>query len=243
MSNINKNDDTKNTIGRAREAIGGITERPTSRRSFFIATGAGAGFLALAACSNDDTDTATTDSTVGSTAAGATTAPSTTAADAENVDIPTAQLAAGLEVLAVGTYKAALDAATAGSLGAVPPAVAEYVTTAMGHHQAALDKWNEVLTANGEDVVTEPDATLKPTVDAEFAKVKDVNGAAALALMLEEIAAATYQKAIPTLTSKDAILLAGSIQVVDAQHVAVLLFVSGTYPVPEVFAKTDKAAA
>ena len=88
-----------------------------------------------------------------------------------------------------------------------------------------------------------PDAKLKPVVDGAFAKVTDVNGAVGLALMLEEIAAATYQKALPTLTSKDAVKLAGSIQVVDAQHVAVLLFVSGQYPVPATFASTDKAAA
>lgn len=218
-------------------------KRPTSRRNFFLIAGAGAGVAVLGACSNEsDDNTATSDSTSASSAA-PTTAAATTTAPKENVDIATAQLAAGLEVLAVGTYGAALDAATAGKLGDVPPAVAEFVTTAKSHHQAALDKWNGVLTGAGEAAVTEPDAKLKPTVDEAFGKVTDVNGAAALALMLEEIAAATYQKAIPTLTSKDAIGLAGSIQVIDAQHVAVLLFVAGQYPVPETFAKTDKAAA
>ena len=58
-----------------------------------------------------------------------------------------AALAASLEVLAVNTYGAALDAATGGALGEVPPAVAEFVTTAQAHHQAHLDAWNEVLTA------------------------------------------------------------------------------------------------
>ena len=48
-------------------------------------------------------------------------------------------LAASLEVLAVNTYGAALDAATSGALGDVPPAVAEFVTTAQAHHQAHLD--------------------------------------------------------------------------------------------------------
>ena len=216
-----------------------MANQVTSRRSFFVATGAGAGFLALAACTSDSdsADPATT-----TTEKGTTTAPSTTTPK-ENVDLATAQLAAGLEVLAVQTYDAALSAATAGKLGAVPPAVAEYVTTAKAHHQAALDAWNGVITGAGETAVTEPDATLKPVVDTEFAAVTDVAGAAALALMLEEIAAATYQKAIPTLTAPEAIVLAGSIQIVDAQHVSILLFVSGQYPVPETFASTDKAAA
>ena len=158
-------------------------------------------------------------------------------------DVKIAQLAAGLEVLAVGTYKSALDAAGAGTLGTVPPAVAEYVTVAMKQHQAHLDAWNKVLTTNGASAVTEPNAQLKPTVDGIFGGVKDVAGAAMLALMLEEIAAATYLNAQNVLTDKDAIELAGSIQIIDAQHVSILLYVLGQYPVPDVFAKVEKAAS
>ena len=46
-----------------------------------------------------------------------------------------------------------------------------------------------------------------------------------------------------TLTDKAATELAGSLQIIDAQHVAILLFVAGQYPVPETFAKTEKAAS
>jgi len=218
-----------------------------NRRGFLALVGVGAAGVALAACSSDNA-TSTTDTTAAAGGAGSstTTAPKSTGSTTPaggGGDLEVAALAAGLEVLAVNTYGAALAAATAGSLGAVPPAVAEYVTTAQAHHQAALDAWNGVLTGAGEPAVTKPPADLEATVNAEFAKVTDVGGAAALALMLEEIAAATYQKAIPTLESKAAIELAGSIQVVDAQHVAILLFVSGQYPVPDVFASTEKAAA
>lgn len=208
----------------------------TSRRGFLALAGVGVAGVALAACGSDKKTAS--GGTPGSTPGGA-----TQTTTGKNVDLDTAALAAGLEVLAVQTYTAAGDAATKGSLGPVPPAVATYVTTALSQHQAALDKWNGVLKAAGKPAVTAPDAKLKPTVDAAFAKVTDVNGAAALALMLEQIASATYQKAVPTLTDKTAIELAGSLQIIDAQHVAVLLFVSGQYPVPEVFAKTDKAAA
>ena len=172
--------------------------------------------------------------------AGATTTPDTMGG---SVDVKVANLAAGLEVLAVGTYKAALDAATAGKLGAVPPAVAEFVTTAMKQHQMQLDAWNKVITGAGGTAVTAPNATLKPTVDGEFAKVTDITGAAKLALQLEEIAAATYNHAQSVLTDKDAIKLAGSIQIIDAQHAAILHFVLGEYPVQDVFAKVDLAAA
>jgi Ferritin-like domain len=187
------------------------------------------------------TNAGTTPATASGDTTAATTAPSTTAG--ANVDLKIAGLAAGLEALAVGTYKAALDAAGKGSLGDVPPAVAEFVTVAMAQHQAQLDAWNKVLTGAGSAAVTEPDASLKPTVDAEFAKVTDVPGAATLALKLEQIASATYLNAQNVLTDKDAIQLAGSIQIIDAQHAAILLYVLGQYPVPDVFAKTDLAAA
>lgn len=216
----------------------------------------GAGLVA-AACGEDKEASVTTNSgtgdTTGSTAT--TMGPDTTmatettmgtdttmAAD-PGVDLKVAALAAGLEVLAVGTYQAALDAAGAGALGEVPPAVAEFVTVAMAQHQEHLDAWNTVLANAGEPEVTEPDATLKPVVDEEFAKVTDVAGAASLALMLEQIAAATYLNAQNVLTDKDAIMLAGSIQIIDAQHASILLYVLGEYPVPDTFAKVDMAAA
>lgn len=158
-------------------------------------------------------------------------------------DASTAAFAAGLEALAVGTYKAALEAATANKLGAVPPAGAEFVKVAMAQHQEHQNAWNKILTDAGKSAVTEPDPGLKPVVDKKFSQVTDFAGAARLALLLEETAAATYLKAIPALDSPDAAKLAASIQAVDAKHAAVLHFVLGEYPVPDVFAKTALAAA
>lgn len=158
-----------------------------------------------------------------------------------DADLATAGVAASLEVLAVNTYGAALDAATSGALGDVPPAVAEYVTTAQAHHQAALDAWNGVITSAGRPAVTEPPADLAATVNDQFGMVTDIAGAAQLALGLEQIAAATYLAVLGTLQSPDAIALAGSIQPIDRQHISVLLFALGMYPVPETFAPTDIA--
>lgn len=227
-----------------------ITTKALSRRTLLGGAAViGAGLVASACGSSSkssSTSAAGSATTTGGTptTTGSTTAPATgdTAAAGGSVDIKVANLAASLEVLAVGTYKAALDAATANKLGAVPPAVAEFVTKAMGQHQMQLDAWNKVITGAGGAAVTEPNATLKPTVDTAFAAVKDVTGAAKLALMLEEIAAATYLSAQDVLTDKDAIMLAGSIQIIDAQHAAILHFVLGEYPVPDVFAKTTLAA-
>ena len=203
--------------------------RGMSRRGFLVTTGAvAATAVVFAACGSDDND-----------GNGAT---ATTAADGAG-DASIATLAAGLEVLAVGTYKAALDAATAGKLGAVPPAVATFVQTALGHHETALSTWNGVLTGAGAEAVTTPPADLKKTVDDEFAKVTDVVGAAKLALLLERVAADTYLSAVPKLKDKTAITTAGTFQTIDQEHVAILLFVLGEYPVPDVFQKTTNAYA
>lgn len=202
-----------------------------SRRTFLVGGTVAAGIAVVtAACGGDDkTPIAGSDTAVAG-------------GGDEGGDLAVAAFAAGLEVLAVGTYKAALDAAVAGKLGVVPDAGAEFVKTAMGHHEEHLAAWNKVLKGAGKPEVTEPDAKLKPFVDSEFGRVKGFGDAAKLARTLEETAAATYLGAIPSLESKDAIKLAASIQAVDAKHVAILNFVLGEYPVPDVFAKTDKAA-
>ncbi len=220
--------------------LGKITEAAVSRRRFLLGTGATAGAaILLAACGGDDDKKAETGAGTG---AGSTNTSGSSGRSATG-DLAVAELAAGLEVLAVDTYRAALEAATANKLGPVPPAVGEFVKTAMGHHEQHRDAWNKVLSGAGRSPITAPNAKLKPTVDAEFAKVKDVAGAAKLALMLEDIAAQTYLSAIPKLQSKDAIKTAASIQVIDQQHQSILLYALGMYPVPETFQKTDKSAA
>ncbi|QXC59382.1 ferritin-like domain-containing protein [Aquihabitans sp. G128] len=239
MSNETMNDTT------ITEEPKGLHNKVLGRRGFLGAAGALGAAAFLAACGSDsdsDGGTATTADKSTTTAAdgGSTT---TAPASGGGGDLKVAAFAASLEVLAVNTYGAALDAAGKGSLGDVPPAVAEFVTTAQKQHQSALDKWNEVLKGAGEDEVSDPPADLEKTVNDAFGKVKDVGGAAKLALMLEQIAAATYLSAIPTLSDEGAIKLAASIQPIDMQHVAVLNFVLGEYPVPDTFGSTDMAAS
>ncbi len=204
-----------------------------SRRRLLMGGTVAAGVALVAAACGDNDDSTTTSG--GQSDA--------TGSQATSADLGVAELAASLEVLAVQTYEAALAAAQANKLGPVPPAVATFVQTALGHHREHRDFWNGVLRGAGKPEVTAPNARLKPTVDAEFAKVTNVAGAASLALTLEDIAAQTYLKAIPSLRGKDAIRKAAEIQVVDQQHQAILLYALGKYPVPETFQKTDKAAS
>ena len=193
-----------------------------SRRRFLAGAAAtGGAVLVVSACGNDDDDDNGTGQTGGSP---------TTASNAA-ADLDVAAAAAGLEKLAFDTYTSAGSAATAGKLGTVPPAVATFVTTAAMQHQAALDRWNQVLTAGGRQAVSAPAASLAPTVTAEFGKVTNVPGAATLALRLEDFASQTYQSVLPQLQSADAIKLAAQINVVGQQRQAILRYVLGLYPV------------
>lgn len=144
-------------------------------------------------------------------------------------------------MLAVNAYTAAHEATTAGSLGDVPSAIAQYVDTARGHHQAALDAWNGVLLAAGRPAITRAPIDLAISINEQLGAVTDGAGAAKVAFSLERIAAATYFDALGKLVSAPVIRLAGSILSIDRQHMSLLLFAVGQYPVPETFATADFA--
>ncbi len=207
----------------------------TGRRGFLAGTGLVAGGLVLAACGSSKSSTAT-----GSTGGGATA--TTAAASGAATDLAVAALATGLENLAVSVYQAGIDAATAGKLGTVPPAVVTFAQTAQMQHKDHAGAWNAILTAAGRPAVTGVDQTVKQAVtDPALAKVTDVAGLATLALQLEEVAAATYLSAIGVLSSSGGIQTTASIQPVEMQHAAILHFVLGQYPVPNSFAPTAGA--
>jgi hypothetical protein len=158
-----------------------------------------------------------------------------------SVDLKVAALTGGLEVLAVGTYKAALDAAGKGALGAAPrPRRVRH-----GGHGAtpeAARRLEHGAHRSGSDGGDGTERHPRATVDAAFAKVTDVAGAAQLALVLEQTAAATYLSAQNVLTDKSH--RAGRFDPDHRrQHAAILLYVLGEYPVPGVFAKTEMAVA
>jgi hypothetical protein len=218
-----------------RQATGAM--HGTSRRTFLLGAGAAvAGGAALA--------------TVGGPAlagmAGASTnrlAASTSAFPPKGLsgDLAVAAVAASLENLAVFAYTAGLSAATAGKLGTVPPAVATFATTVKGQHQQHAAAWNAVLKSHGKAPVTVTNPKLTPVVQSDFAKVTDVTGLAELALMLETIAAQTYQAETAKLKSSTAIALSSSIQPVEMQHIAVLYYVLGKYPGAQTAAGTPLA--
>jgi hypothetical protein len=209
------------------KAINEWTERSrTSRRGFLIGAGALAGGAVLAACSSGSSSSTTTTAKSGS---------GSTMSDKLTGDLAVAALAASLENLAVAAYGDVLKAATAGKLGAVPPAVATFASTVQSQHTQHAQAWNSAIVAAGHQAVTTTDPVLTPVITADFAKVTDVTGAAKLALILEDGAAATYQSAISLVKATSSIKVAASIQPVEMQHAAILNFVLGQYPVPNAF--------
>lgn len=213
------------------EVADGHAAARLSRRHLLLGGGAGALAVVAAGCGGDDDG----GGEEAGGAAGEAAAPDTSG------DVVVARRAAGVEVAAAAAYGAALESAADGAIGTVPPAVEEFLTVAVEHHQAHLRAWNDLIFAVGEEEVTEAPADLQELVDDELADVSDVEGVARLGLRLEEMAAATYLAAIPELVDTTAITLAATIQTIDMQHAAVLRFVLGEYPVPETFASTEEA--
>jgi len=221
-----------------REVLRRGAQAAPSRRAFIAGAGAAGAAAVLAACSK----------TSSSSPSGA---PTTTAAGNAAVpgqglsgDLAVAALAAALENTAVATYQAGIDAASAGKLGKVPPAVVTFAKTAQAQHADHANAWNAALTGAGKRAIPANygDTTVYTgVVKPAFAAVTDAVGLAKLALALEGVAAATYLASISGLHDSGSIKVAATIQPVEMQHVAILNFVLGTYPVPDSFAKTDGA--
>jgi hypothetical protein len=195
----------------------------TSRRHFLLGTGGLlAGGAVLAACG-----TSSASPTTARPGSKATTSspPGSSTSSAKSVAVD-----ASIENLAIFAYTAGIKAATAGSLGKVPPAVPVFAETALAHHKAHLAAFNAVLSTAGLKAVTIPDPALTPTVKSAFAKVKTIPDLAELAVLLENTAAQSYQDDAATLGSLHARTTAASIMPVEMTHAAVLYYVLGKYP-------------
>jgi hypothetical protein len=210
-----------------------------ARRKFLLGVGGVAGLgLALAACGSGSSNSAA------SPASTSTAAPSSSAGGGTYTgDLKVVALATALENQAIAAYTAALSAATAGKLGAVPPAVATFAKTAMSQHADHAKAWNAVLTSAGKPTITGVPLSGQPAVEKALGAVTDVGGVAKLALQLENQAAQTYLFAASNVTSAGGISTAASIAPVEAMHAAILQFVLGEYPVPDNFLATTLAAS
>jgi hypothetical protein len=218
---------------------GDAAQRLLFDRRRFLTRAAGtaggvAGVALLAACSSSGSSSSAPASASAS-ATGSAAAVGGGEGQALSGDLQAVAMAASLENSGIATYQAGIKAASAGKLGAVPPAVVTFAETAMAQHEDHQKAWNAVLTAAGKQPVTAVDPVLQPTINAAFAKVTTVTGLAELALVVENTAGETYQNALSVIKSAAGIKTAASIQPVEFQHAAILYFVLGKYPVPNAF--------
>jgi hypothetical protein len=217
-----------------REALAKGASMRASRRGFLgVASGTIAAGALLAACSSS--------SSKPKAASPSSSVPANYPANLTG-DLAVVALAASLENLGVYAYKAGINAAVAGKLGTVPPAVVTFAKTAMSQHQEHAQAWNSVLASAGLPAVTKTTPKLTPVVNQKFASVTDVTSLAQLALELENIAGQTYQVAVGAVKSQKGVATAATIQPVELQHAAILYFVLGQYPAPNSFNPTDMAA-
>lgn len=85
-------------------------------------------------------------------------------------DAEVAALASAIEAFAAETYGMAFTAATNGDLGEIPPAVAEYATTAQAQHQVA----SEALAEAAGSKTAEVPESVRTAVMEGFGQVTDV---------------------------------------------------------------------
>ncbi|PYC70188.1 hypothetical protein C7C46_27590 [Streptomyces tateyamensis] len=219
---------------RARGAGG---PRDAGRRRFLLGAGGAAAAVVLAACSSSKSSSSP------SATAGSSMPASGAASGVYTGDLKVVALATALENQAVGAYQTALDAAKNGKLGTVPPAVADFITTAMAQHTDHAKAWNAVLTGAGKPAIMDVPLSNQADTVAALGKATSVGDVAKLALMLEDQAAQTYLFATYNVTSPAGIATAATIAPVEAMHAAILNYVLGQYPVPNDFLPVDKAAS
>ena len=156
-------------------------------------------------------------------------------------DADIATLAAGLEILLTGAYRSLRDRIDGGAFGRVPSAMDEYVRVTMTHHEEHGRLWQEVLRKAGKPAVTRANPQLAPAVERQLGVVADFEGAARLALGLEDVAADTYLRSLAEATNADTVRAAARIGIVEQQHQAFLLLAIGNYPAPDSLMRPEKA--
>ena len=219
------------TIDELAANLGTVVRQPSTRRGFFLGAAGAVALGAAAACSSRPAGPRAS-----SSAAPPPAPPETYPGDLKLVAVATA-----LENLAVSAYEGALKKAGAGELGAVPPAVATFVQTAMKQHADHAQAWSAVLSRAGKPAIS--DAPLSITQDqlAKLAAVKSIPDMARFALNLENVAAQTYTFAVANVSDPSAIMTAATIQPVETMHAAILNFILGDYEIPDTFIGTGNA--
>ncbi len=143
---------------------------------------------------------------------------------ASSKDIMALQTAAGLENLAVFTYKTALTLPFIGGSSALP-VVKAFVTKTMAQHSEHAAAFNAAVTKLGGKTQSGTDPKYTPVVQKAAPTLKTPGDVVALAITLEDIAAETYVADVGLVSTSTLRDLFSSVAGVEAQHKAILLAV------------------
>lgn len=143
---------------------------------------------------------------------------------APNTDVQALQTAAGLENLAVFTYKTALTLPFIGGSSA-NGVVKAFAQKTMAQHADHARAFNAAVTKLGGKAQTGMDPKYKPVVLSAVPTIKGPADVVGLAITLEDIAAQTYAKDTGLVSTGELRQLFASVAGVESQHKAILLAV------------------
>jgi len=139
-------------------------------------------------------------------------------------DVMALQTAAGLENLAVFTYKTALTLPFIGGSSA-NGVVKAFAMKTMAQHTEHGAAFNAAAVKLGGKAQTATDPKYTPIVSAAVPKIKGPADVVGLAITLEDIAAQTYVKDVGLVSTSELRQLFASVAGVESQHKAILLAV------------------
>ncbi|MGH3720317.1 MAG: ferritin-like domain-containing protein [Pseudonocardiaceae bacterium] len=139
-------------------------------------------------------------------------------------DVSALQTAAGLENLAVFTYRTALTLPFIGGSSA-NGVVKAFATKTMGQHSEHAMAFNAAVQRLGGQPQTGLDPKYTPVVKAAVPTIKGPLDVVGLAITLEDVAAQTYVKDVGLVTTAELRQLFASVAGVESQHKAILLAV------------------
>jgi hypothetical protein len=134
------------------------------------------------------------------------------------------QTAAGIENLAVLTYKTALTLSFIGGSSA-NGVVKAFSTMTMSQHAQHAQAFNAAAVKLGGKAQNNPDPKYAPIVTAAVPKIKGPADVVSLAITLEDVAAQTYVADVGLVSTSELRQLFASVAGVESQHRAILLAV------------------
>lgn len=149
-------------------------------------------------------------------------------------DWQVAHLLASIEVPIVITCQQIRNGIQFSRLRDAPPSLPGYLTLAQSHHQAHLDRWNEVLVIRGRQMEMRAHPSLAAAL-LQATHADDVLSALTAARHLVEVSVATYVEGTQWMHDAELKRACCRIAAVEAEHFAILSLLMGSDPLADDF--------